>query len=242
MDTDKQLTESVFMELGISSPGRLPYAKEIFKVYDIDLLPHASEDTSLCEIFENSGRAFRSTGDNLVGIIAPEDRVTTLYSALQQVVPVQASVPNFQFSKEEIIDFGFKLPFLFNINFTGNVNNAKSLSVKVNSLKKSRISNATQPGIEIRNLLQRFEDENPREYRNRIKHDWIAEALFFAESVDIEFEKDAGVALDVSFEVNNVEVTANVNTATQKKYTLKYTGGHNIPFGATFKKGKELFQ
>lgn len=242
MATNIELTESAFKDLGLFPPARRPYAKEIFKIYDIDLLPHASEDTMIGEIFEWSGRAFRTTADNLIGLITDADMIPELKQKLKDINLANASVPDFEFSKEEIVDFGFKLPFLFNIGFSGNVQSAAKLSVKVNSLKKSRITNIDEPGITIKTLLVKYEDENPREYRRRIKNDWISEALFYADSVEIELEKASGVNIDISFDVNNVEVNANIDTDTKKNYVLKYTGGNNIPFGATLKKGKDLFQ
>lgn len=242
MATNIELTESAFIDLGLFPPARRPYAKEIFKIYDIDLLPHASEDTLIGEIFEWSGRAFRTTADNLIGIIAATDMIPDLKQKLKDINVVNASVPDFEFSKEEIVDFGFKLPFLFNIGFSGNVERATKLSVKVNSLKKSRLTNIDEPGITIKRLLAKFEDDNQRDYRRRLKNDWISEALFYADSVEIELEKSSGVNIDISFDVSNVEVSANVDTDTKKNYVLKYKGGSNIPFGATLKKGKELFQ
>ncbi|QYJ68330.1 hypothetical protein [Flavobacterium litorale] len=242
MATNEQLTQSAFTDLGLFPPNRRPYAKEIFKLYDIDLLPHASEQTLIGEVFEWSGRTFRSSGDNIIGIIAPPARVTVIKERLENIVPANASVPDFEFSKEEIVGFGLKLPFLFNIGFSGNVNNATNLSVKVNSLKKARLTNIEEPGIEIKHLLAEFEDSNPRDYRRRIKNDWITEALFYADSVEIDLEKQSGVDIDVSFDVHNVAVEASLDTDTKKRYVLKYSGGNAIPFGATFKKGKHLFE
>ncbi|MXN92037.1 hypothetical protein GR160_12450 [Flavobacterium sp. Sd200] len=241
MNTNEQLTEAAFAQLGILPINRLPYAKEIFKIYDIDLLPHASADTAIGEIFEWSGRSFRTTNDNIAAVIAEENAVINLMTQLKAISSFEAGVPDFQFSKEEVISFGFKLPFLFNINFSGEVKNAKSLSVKVLSLKKARLTNSAEPGLTIKKLLSAYEDNNTRDYKQKIKHNYIAEALFYADSIQIEFEKEAGVGIDVSFDVQGVEVTANVDTETKKQYTLKYSGGNKIPFGATLKKGKDLF-
>lgn len=55
MENNQQLTELLALDLGINLINRRPYAKEVFKWQDIDLLPHSSADTLLCEIYkENS--------------------------------------------------------------------------------------------------------------------------------------------------------------------------------------------
>lgn len=241
METNKELTEAAFRDLGILPINRMPYAKEIFKLYDIDLLPHASNDTLIGEIFDWSGRSFKTTNDNIVGVIATEDNVDDLVAKLKNIPALPANVPDFQFSKEEIISFGLKLPFLFNIGFSGEVKSAKNLSVKVRSLTKSRLKNTEEPGISIKRLLASFEENNTRDYKEKIKHDYIAEALFYADSVEVELDKESGVDIDISFDAANVEVTANADTDTKKHFTLKYSGGNAIPFGATLKKGKDLF-
>jgi hypothetical protein len=56
--------------------------------------------------------------------------------------------------------------------------------------------------------------------------------------VEINLEKDAGVNLDVSFQTQDVEVKANVDTDT-KNFVLKYTG-NPAPFAAKFTKGKDF--
>jgi len=47
------------------------------------------------------------------------------------------------------------------------------------------------------------------------------------------------VNLDVSFQTQDVEVKANVDTDTKKNFVLKYTG-NQAPFGAKFTKGKDF--
>ena len=56
-------------DLGIDIKNRRPSAKETFKWLDIDLLPHSSADTLLCEIYEWNTRNWRTTGENLIGEI-----------------------------------------------------------------------------------------------------------------------------------------------------------------------------
>lgn len=69
MENNKELTELLALDLGIKIVDRRPYAKEVFKWQDMDLLPHSSTDTLLCEIFEWNGRNWRTTGNNLIGYL-----------------------------------------------------------------------------------------------------------------------------------------------------------------------------
>ena len=47
MENNQQLTDLLALDLGINLINRRPYAKEVFKWQDIDLLPHSSADTLL---------------------------------------------------------------------------------------------------------------------------------------------------------------------------------------------------
>lgn len=241
MATNQEFTELVALDLGIDIINRRPAAKEIFKWLDIDLLPHSSADTLLCEIYEWRRRNWRSTQDNLTGIIFPENELPSLKQALKAIPKEIANIPDFEFTKEDIIDVGLGIPSLFNIEFKGNVKMAKEISVKVNGVKKSRITNIDPPGIQIMRKLSEFARDNSKEYRRRIKRDYITEALFYADTVEIYLKKETNVAISVGFAVENVDVETGIDTDTEKKITLKYSG-EEAPFAAIFKKGKAFFE
>lgn len=67
----------------------------------------------------------------------------------------------------------------------------------------------------------------------------MSTSLFYAESVEIFLEKETGIGLDVSFQTNDVEVEAKVDTDTKKHFVLKYSG-NQTPFAAKFTKGKDF--
>jgi hypothetical protein len=111
--------------------------------------------------------------------------------------------------------------------------------VKVNGVTKARLTNIDAPGIQILHKLSEFSQNHSREYRRKIKHNYIAKALFYAESVEIYLKKDAGADIEVEFEVKNVEMKAQVDTDIKKEIKLKYTG-KMAPFAATLVKGKDF--
>ncbi|MCW3170705.1 hypothetical protein OMO38_19415 [Chryseobacterium sp. 09-1422] len=131
------------------------------------------------------------------------------------------------------------LPSLFNIGINGNINSAKSFSVRVNGVTKSRITNIDSPGIEILRKYSEFTDSESKTYRKNIKFNYLSTSLFYAESVEIFLEKESGVGLDVSFQTQNVEVETKVDTDTKKHFVLKYSGNQS-PFAAKFTKGKDF--
>ena len=240
MATNEQLTAQLGLDLGLDLKNRRPYAKEIFKRFDIELLPISGEDTLLGEIFEWSTRNWRTTSDNLVGYIGSTENKEELIHALKKVAKIKANVPDFEFSKQNVFDLGLKLPF-FNLSFTGEVQNAQELSVKINGIKRTRLTNYEEPGIAMARLLSVFAEQNTPLYRNCIKHNYIVEALFYAESVEIDLKKEAGVDIGLEFDANAATIEATLETSTQKKYKIVYKDSILSPFGATFKKGKELF-
>ncbi len=239
--TNQQLTEQLALDLGVKFINRRPYAKEVFKIHDIELLPIAAEDTLLGEVFEWKRRNWRSKHDNIVGYIASRTKIQELTEKLKNIPKINAMIPDFEFSKQEIIDAEAKLPFLFDLSFTGKIKNAKELSVKVNGIKRTRLSNIDELGIEIASLLSLYAQNKTRMYRKYIKNDYVAEALFYAESFEIELEKDSGVDIGIEFNIDAVEVDAKVDTQTKKKYIVKYKNNKLAPFGAIFTKGKDLF-
>ena len=131
------------------------------------------------------------------------------------------------------------LPSLFNIGVNGNIESAKNLSVRVNGITKSRITNIDSPGIEILRKYSQFTDSESKTYRKNIKFNYLTTSLFYAETVEIFLDKDSRVKLDVSFQTQNVEIDAKVNTDTKKHFVLKYSG-NQAPFAAKFTKGKDF--
>ncbi|MBW7676661.1 hypothetical protein [Chryseobacterium chendengshani] len=239
MENNQQLTDLLALDLGINLINRRPYAKEVFKWQDIDLLPHSSTDTLLCEIYEWNGRNWRTTNNNLIGFLFSEQQLKTVKDQLFNIPKHSALIPDFEFTKESIVEYGLSLPSLFNIGINGNINSAKSLSVRVNGVTKSRITNIDSPGIEILRKYSEFTDSESKTYRKNIKFNYLSTSLFYAESVEIVLEKESGVALDVSFQTEDVEVEAKVDTDTKKHFVLKYSG-NQAPFAAKFTKGKDF--
>ncbi|ROI00496.1 hypothetical protein [Chryseobacterium daecheongense] len=239
MENNKELTELLALDLGIKIVDRRPYAKEVFKWQDMDLLPHSSTDTLLCEIFEWNGRNWRTTGNNLIGYLFFGDELNTVKTQLISTPRNPALIPDFEFNKDSMIEYGLSLPSLFNIGINGNIKNAKDFSVKVNGVTKSRITNIDSPGIEILKNYSAFTQNKTKTYRKNIKFNYLSTSLFYAESVEIFLEKESGVNLDVSFQTKDVEVDAKVDTDTQKHFVLKYSG-NQAPFAAKFTKGKDF--
>lgn len=239
MATNQELTDKLALDLGLEIINRRPTAREVFKWQDFDLLPHSSTDTLLCEIYEWATRNWRTTDENLIGEIFAASELPALKQALADIPREAANIPDFEFTKEDIIGIGFSIPSLFNIGFKGDLTKAKELSVKVNGVTKSRITNIDAPGIEILQKLSEFSQNHSKKYRRKIKRNYIAKALFYAESVEIYLKKEAGVDIEVGFAVENVEVKSQVNTDTKKEIKLKYIG-KIAPFAATLVMGKDF--
>lgn len=236
---NKELTNLLALDLGISITNRRPYAKEVFKWQDIDLLPHSSLDTLLCEIFEWNGRNWRTTGNNLIGFLFSDENLETVKNQLISMPKHQALIPDFEFTKDSMIEYGLSIPSLFNIRINGDIKNAKDFSVKVNGVTKSRITNIDSPGIEILKNYSEFTQSKSKTYRKNIKFNYLSTSLFYAESVEIYLEKESAVGLDINFQTQNVEVEAKLDTDTKKHFVLKYSG-NQAPFAAKFTKGKDF--
>ncbi|PQA95897.1 hypothetical protein B0A69_05880 [Chryseobacterium shigense] len=239
MENNQDLTDLLALDLGVNILNRRPYAKEVFKWQDMDLLPHSSADTLLCEIFEWNGRNWRTTENNLIGFLFSGDLLNTVKEQLINTPKHPALIPDFEFTKDSMEEYGLSLPSLFNIGVNGNIKNAKSFSVRVNGVTKSRVTNIDSPGIEILRSYSQFTQDQSKTYRKNIKFNYLSTSLFYAESVEIFLEKESGVGLDVSFQTTNVEVDAKIDTDTKKHFVLKYSG-NQAPFAAKFTKGKDF--
>lgn len=239
MENNQELTNLLALDLGINIVDRRPYAKEVFKWQDMDLLPHSSADTLLCEIFEWNGRNWRTTENNLIGFLFSGDALNAVKEQLINTPKHPALIPDFEFTKDSMIEYGLSLPSLFNIGVNGNIKNVKSFSVRVNGVTKSRVTNIDSPGIEILKNYSLFTQDKSKTYRKNIKFNYLSTSLFYAESVEIFLEKESGVGLDVSFQTQNVEVDAKIDTDTKKHFVLKYSG-NQAPFAAKFTKGKDF--
>ncbi|AZA48859.1 hypothetical protein EG346_12035 [Chryseobacterium carnipullorum] len=239
MENNQDLTDLLALDLSVNIVNRRPYAKEVFKWQDMDLLPHSSADTLLCEIFEWNGRNWRTTENNLIGFLFSGDLLNTVKQQLMNTPKHPALIPDFEFTKDSMEEYGLSLPSLFNIGVNGNINNAKSFSVRVNGVTKSRVTNIDSPGIEILRSYSQFTQDQSKPYRKNIKFNYLSTSLFYAESVEIFLEKESGVGLDVSFQTTNVEVDAKIDTDTKKHFVLKYSG-NQAPFAAKFTKGKDF--
>lgn len=239
MENNQELTDLLALDLGINIVGRRPYAKEVFKWQDMDLLPHSSTDTLLCEIFEWNGRNWRTTGNNLIGYLFSDTALNTVKEQLINTPKHPALIPDFEFTKDSMIEYGLSLPSLFNIGINGNIKNIKSFSVRVNNVTKSRITNIDSPGIEILKNYSLFTQAKSKTYRKNIKFNYLSTSLFYAESVEIYLEKESAVGVDLSFQTQNVEVDTKIDTDTKKHFILKYSG-NQAPFAAKFTKGKDF--
>lgn len=239
MESNQQLTELLSLDLGIDIINRRPYAREVFKWQDMELLPHSSADTMLCEIYEWNGRNWRTTNNNLIGYLFAGESLQTIKNRLISVQKFPALIPDFEFTKESMVEYGLSLPSLFNIGINGNISNAKTFSVRVNGVTRSRITNIDSPGIEILKNYSEFTQDQSRSYRKNIKFNYLSTSLFFAESVEIYLEKDSATGLDISFQTRDVEVEARADTDTTKHFILKYSG-NQAPFAAKFTKGKDF--
>lgn len=239
MESNQQLTDLLALDLGINLINRRPYAKEVFKWQDMELLPHSSVDTLLCEIFEWNGRNWRTTENNLIGFLFSGENLAKVKDQLINIPKHPALIPDFEFTKDSMIEYGLSLPSLFNIGINGNIKNAKDFSVKVNGVTKSRITNIDSPGIEILKSYSEFTQDQSKIYRKNIKFNYLSTSLFYAESVEIYLEKESTVGLDINFQTQNVEVEAKLDTDTKKHFVLKYSG-NQAPFAAKFTKGKDF--
>jgi len=239
MENNQQLTDLLALDLGLNIINRRPYAKEVFKWQDMDLLPHSSADTLLCEVFEWNGRNWRTTGNNLIGFLFSGDQLGTIKDQVMNVKKFPALIPDFEFTKDNMIEYGLSLPSLFNIGINGNIKSVRDFSVRVNGVTKSRITNIDSPGIEILRSYSAFTQAKSKTYRKNVKFNFLSTSLFYAESVEIYLEKEAGIGVEVSFQTQDVEVETKINTDTKKHFVLKYSGNQS-PFAAKFTKGKDF--
>ena len=228
------------LDLGIKILNRKPYAKEVFKLYDLDLLPHSDVSTLLGEIFEWRGRTWRTTGKNVIGFTYPPEELAAMEARLKEVPRNEANVPDFEMTKKDIIELGGNIPALFKIKLKGKYSKAKQLSVEVNEITKARLTNYQEPGVSLRLKMSEYAQKHPKAYRRWLKNDHMSIALFYAASVVIKLERGTEAGIDLEFDPG-VEVTVSGSVNSVQTYTLRYTG-NACPFAATMMKGRNFVE
>ncbi len=236
--TQKQLVDQLSLDLGISIKNRRPYAQEVFKHMDMDLLPRSSVDTLLGELYEWEGRLYRSKNQNLIGFLFSDAELKAMEKKLGAMVKVDAQVPVFEFTREHVLELGGAIPALFSIDLKGKINSTKELSIVVSDVTVVRLTNYQEPGISIHNALSKYAQGNSKGYRKNIKNDYVAEALFYAKSVELSLEKKAGQEVKLSFDAN-VKVEVEVDNSSTYKAKLSYKG-NGAPFAAKMREGKKF--
>jgi hypothetical protein len=241
MPTNIDYLELMEARTGLHFDGRRPYAREVFQWQDIDLLPHSSADTLAGEMFERKEKNWRTLNRNLAGKLFSGPALEEVVQQLRTIPREEAMIPDFEFDRADLVGLGFRIPSLFNLGFTGRVEAAGRMLVRVKGVTKARLTNITGPGIQIFGALRAFSEENPREFRRTLRNRHISTALFYASAVEVEMEKESDIDAGVSFPAQGVEVEVIADSDVRRAYRLSYLG-RTAPFAATFARCGELVE
>jgi hypothetical protein len=218
---------------GLRFAGRKPYAREVFQWQDIDLLPHSSADTLAGELFERKEKNWRTLNRNIAGNLFAGPALEEVVQQLRSIPREEAMIPDFEFDRGDLVGLGFRIPSLFNIGFTGRVEAAGRVLVRVQGVTKARLSNIAEPGIRLFNALKALSEDHPRDFRRRFRDRHISTALFYAAAVEVEIEKESGIDAGVTFPAQGVAVEVMADSDVRRAYRLSYLG-RTAPFAATF--------
>lgn len=122
-----------------------------------------------------------------------------------------------------------------NVKLDGKVARSKVLGFEIGKIKTKVLRDALR--LEIETAIEQLKSIRPREYRKEMKRLYIAEQLFYSESVKITIKKDVEIDVDVVFADTVGKVAVGVDSHKNQVFTIS---GSQYPFAIDLKKVKDF--
>ena len=122
-----------------------------------------------------------------------------------------------------------------NVKLDGKVERSKILGFEIGKIKTKVLRDALR--LEIETAIELLKEKRPREFRKELKRLFIAEQLFYSESVMITIAKDTVVDVEAVFAETVGKVSVGVDSHKNQVYTIS---GSQYPFAVDLKRVKDF--
>ncbi len=204
----------------------------------LELLTHTNETVTLGDLYKKKATGktrLEFFGYNIaykIGFSPIE--ADALKSKLKDVKNSAGSFAGLSIKDSFSANAALSIPSV-NVKLDGKIDRSKVLGFEIGKIKTRVLRDALR--LEIENAIEKLKANRPREYRKELKQLFIAEQLFYSESVKITIAKDTKIDVDVVFAETVGKVSAGVDRHKNQVFTIS---GSEYPFAVDLKKLKDF--
>lgn len=214
--------------------------RDFERTYGVDLLPVSADDIFLGDLWDWRG-LFSNRLERVMDRMTNhfhDPHKSTLETALKSIPLGAASVPRVEIRNEFSSENDLKIP---------SINLDLSADIDAESVKQFTFNNVTARSLvdlrdELDEQLMVLKKNDFDRYKAKIRGNYIASWLFYAESVEIEIDKASTGRAAVEAKIQGLQKgNIQVNTDTSHHKMVKYTiAGSSCPFASKFIAGRDF--
>lgn len=213
--------------------------KEFAKQYDgLELLKHTNEDIALGDLYKKKATGkihLASCNYNIAFKIGvPVVEAEALKKKLIDVKSKAGSFADLSIKDSFSANGALSIPSV-KVKLDGKVDRSKVLGFAIGKIKTKILKDGLR--LEVENAIEQLKEKRPREFRKELKQLFIAEQLFYSESVQITIAKDTVIDVDAVFADSVGEVSVGVDSHKNQVFTIS---GSQFPFAIDLIKVKDF--
>ncbi|RLD44227.1 MAG: hypothetical protein DRI89_03520 [Bacteroidetes bacterium] len=219
--------------------GKNQTVKEFAKQYNgLELLKHTNEDIALGDLFKKKAtgkRHLEFCNYNIafkIGVSIVE--AESLKKKLKDVKSLTGSFAGLSIKDSFSANGALSIPSV-KVKLDGKIDRSKVLGFEIGKIKTKILKDGLRQKVEM--AIEQLKEKMPREFRKELKQLFIAEQLFYSESVQITIAKDTVVDVDAVFADSAAEVSVGVDSHKNQVFTLS---GSQYPFAIDLIKVKDF--
>ncbi len=215
--------------------------KDFENEFGVELLPHSFKELSVGQLVKWEG-IFHKRIDFTYYTIADklkisEKKVIEINKNLNNIKFQDANFPDMVIDRDFEKEGSFKIPGLdFSLSDKIDISNLISFSFK--NIKTKVLTGKIRR--ELSKYLDELKEKDFSFYKDNIRNNYVIEALFYAEDVEINVKKDTNIDFDVEVDLKKIikpKIENNLKNKTKNTYTIK---GANCAFAAELVKGRNF--
>jgi len=219
--------------------GKNQTVNEFARQYDgLELLKHTNDEITLGDLFKKKATGkthLEFFGYNIafkIGVSIVE--AESLKKKLKDVKNHAGSFAGLSIKDSFSANAALSIPSV-NVKLDGKVERSKVLGFEIGKIKTKVLRDALR--LEIETAIELFKKKRPREFRKELKRLFIAEQLFYSESVKITIAKETVVDVDAVFAESIGKVSVGVDSHKNQVFTIS---GSKFPFAVDLRRVKDF--
>jgi hypothetical protein len=213
--------------------------KEFARYYDgLELLTRTNSSLTIGDLFDKKGmfnNILDFDGYNIAYKLGLNpDEAEKLKTELKNLPSYDGSFAGISIKDKFSAEGDLIIPSA-NINLTGKIDRNRIKSFEIGKIKTKVLRDALR--MEVEDRIEDLKADNPREYRQELKSLYIAEALFYSDSIKITVAKDTEVNVESAFANVKGKVSVDLDKEKNQVFTIS---GSDYPFAADLKKIKHF--